>query len=66
MQAALSALQCADSVIYTDITDKPFFASQGKPALWQPFGVDDTVFQVVTPFHKRKIKPFFRGKATPF
>jgi glycosyltransferase involved in cell wall biosynthesis len=65
-QAVISAMKCADAIVYTDITDETFFQNSGMPSLWQPFGVDDVVFNNKKAFQTRIARPFFRGKVTPF
>ncbi|MBZ0265954.1 glycosyltransferase [bacterium] len=64
--AAKSAASIVDAVVYTDISDKPFFAQLPVPSMWQPFGVDEKVFNNSIPYNDRSSKPFFRGKYTPF
>lgn len=65
-QAALSAADLADLVVYTDVTDEAFVQVLGKPSLWQPFGVDDSVFAPSKAFAERKARAFFRGKVAAF
>lgn len=65
-QAALSALNCVDACVYADLADEAFFRAAGKPALFQPFGVDETVFSSRQELLSRTPRAFFRGKTTPF
>jgi len=65
-EAVISAANLSDAIIYTDISDKEWFAKIGLPSMWQPFGVDDVVFYDRKPFHERIPRPFFRGKTTPY
>lgn len=65
-EAARSAAELADLIVYTDLADREFFARFPAPSFWQPFGVDDTVFHPRKPFDQRIARPFFRGKVTPF
>jgi glycosyltransferase involved in cell wall biosynthesis/Tfp pilus assembly protein PilF len=60
------AARCADAIVYTDISDFRLMESTGKPAWFQPFGVDDTVFKAETPFAARLPRAFFRGKYQAF
>lgn len=65
-RAFSSALECVDAIVYTDITDRPLMDSVQKPAIWQPFGVDATVFNRQIPFKDRIRRAFFRGKSAAF
>jgi glycosyltransferase involved in cell wall biosynthesis/predicted Zn-dependent protease len=65
-QAFRSAAALVDAILYTDLADRPLMESAGKPALFQPFGVDDTIFSSRTPFAGRIPRAFFRGKHQPF
>ncbi len=60
------AAACVDAIIYTDLSDRPLMEAIGKPALFQPFGVDDSVFVRNQPFNERLQRAFFRGKHQPF
>ena len=55
-----------DAIIYTDLSDRPLMESIGKPVLFQPFGVDETIFARHTLFGARAPRAFFRGKHQPF
>ncbi len=61
-----SAAEIADLIVYTDFSDKDFIESIKLPSIWQPFGVDDSVFYPKVNFGNRIHKPFFRGKYNPF
>lgn len=65
-KAVWSAAAISDFVVYTDIMDKDFIEGLSIPALWQPFGVDDSIFFSRIDLEKRIHKPFFRGKHKPF
>lgn len=65
-RAIISALEVVDRVIYTDIADGVLLETCGKPALWQPFGVDQSVFVAEKPFKRRKARAFFRGKLNAY
>jgi len=65
-QAFRRAAALVDAILYTDLADRPLMESAGKPALFQPFGVDDTLFSSHTPFASRLPRAFFRGKHQPF
>jgi glycosyltransferase involved in cell wall biosynthesis len=60
------AAALVDAIIYTDLSDRPLMESTGKPALFQPFGVDETIFARQTSFVSRLPRAFFRGKHQPF
>ncbi|GBD88055.1 hyaluronan synthase [bacterium BMS3Abin03] len=62
----ISAAEIADFIVYTDLNDTEFIKSLGKPYLLQPFGVDDTVFNIKKDLTSRKNRAFFRGKIVPF
>jgi GT2 family glycosyltransferase/glycosyltransferase involved in cell wall biosynthesis/Flp pilus assembly protein TadD len=63
--AAVSAAQCVDGIVYIDMNDASFWKQTNKPSLWQLLGVDDTVFRIRKSFRERKARPFFRGQFTP-
>jgi len=65
-QAFRRAAALVDAILYSDLADRPLMESAGKPALFQPFGVDDTLFSSRTPFAGRIPRAFFRGKHQPF
>ena len=65
-QAFRRAAGLVDAIIYTDLSDRPLMEAIGKPALFQPFGVDETIFFRHTPFAERLPRAFFRGKHQPF
>ncbi len=65
-RALLSAIECVNAIVYTDFNDRRLMESTGKPAIWQPFGVDATIFTNQIPFRERIARPFFRGKSTAF
>ena len=60
------AAELVDAIVYTDISDRPLMNAIGKPVLFQPFGVDETIFSRQTPFTGRLARAFFRGKHQPF
>jgi glycosyltransferase involved in cell wall biosynthesis len=67
MEAAFRrAVSLVNAVIYTDLSDRPLMENIGKPALFQPFGVDESIFTQNTPFAERLARAFFRGKHKPF
>ncbi len=61
-----SAAEIADLIVYTDFFDKDFIENIKLPSIWQPFGVDDSVFYPKVNLGNRIHKPFFRGKYNPF
>lgn len=65
-KAVWSAAAISDFVVYTDLMDKDFIEGLSIPSLWQPFGVDDSIFFPHIELSKRIHKPFFRGKIKPF
>ena len=65
-QAFRRAAGLVDAIIYTDLADRALMESAGKPVLFQPFGVDDSIFAQSTPFAERLARAFFRGKHQPF
>jgi hypothetical protein len=64
-QTLLSAAQCVDAIVHTDINDEAFLKETLKPVLWQPFGVDGLVFNIRKNFKERIPRAFFRGQTTP-
>jgi glycosyltransferase involved in cell wall biosynthesis len=64
-QSFITASKCSDTIVYTDITDAEYVKKTNKPALWQPFGVDDFVFNIRKEFRQRIARPFFRGQMKP-
>lgn len=64
--AVISAAKCVDAIVYNDYTDKELLENIHRRVLWQPFGVDETVFNDRKGFDDRIVRPFFRGKTTPF
>ncbi len=55
-----------NSCIVTTEEDAPLAEIRCKKVLWQPFGVDHTVFQKRTDWPFRQDKAFFRGKSHQF
>lgn len=65
-QAVYSAAECADVIIYNDLADQKLLESLHPHAIWQPYGVDETVFACTKPYAQRIPEAVFRGKVTPF
>ncbi len=65
-QAVASAAECVDLIVYNDLTDKELLEGLHPKTIWQPYGVDETVFTCTKPYADRLPKAVFRGKATPF
>ena len=65
-KAFYEASLLVDGIVYTSPTDEIIVNSTGRPNVWLPYGVDESVFYPVNSFSKRKNRAYFRGKTMPF
>lgn len=66
IQKTQSALNTFDGFLYIDELSESLFTNTGKPSMWIPQYVDETVFKPTIPFEHRHSKIHFRGKITNF
>ena len=61
-----AALDTFDAFFFIDELSSDLFESSGKPSLWVPQYVDDTVFQNGAPLEARDGRIYFRGQVSDF
>jgi len=61
-----SAAELCDGILFADLADRPLVEAEGKPCLWQPFGVETGLFRATIPYAQRVPGAFFRGKVDAF
>jgi glycosyltransferase involved in cell wall biosynthesis len=66
LNAVKQASSCVDAFVYAHEIDGELFRQFARPALWQPFAVDETIFPELKDFAARKPRAFFKGKAERF
>ena len=65
-KAVASAAGCVDAIVYNDYTDRELLEKLHDRVMWQPFGIDDSIFKVRKKIEDRIGRAFFRGKTASF